>query len=120
MAEKVKRPNVVGKGPKLIREMVEILKEVEGALGNIDGDAAAKVKAVAVDLRDEIEPIVARAYVKTVKAGETAWDCKEASLELKAAVEAGEGDKAAEIAGTIEKDLGEFVNKIKTFVVRMT
>jgi hypothetical protein len=119
MADK-KRPNVVGKGPALIREMVEILKEVEGKMGSLSGDAADKVKTVAVDLRDEIEPIVSRAYVKTVKAGETAWDCKEMSLELKEAVEAGDEAKSAEIAGEIEKTLAEFVNKIKTFVVRMT
>ena len=119
MADK-KRPNVVGKGPALIREMVEILKEVEGKMGSLSGDAADKVKTVAVDLRDEIEPIVTRAYVKTVKAGETAWDCKEMSLELKDAVDAGDNDKAKELAENIESTLAEFVNKIKTFVVRMT
>ncbi len=119
MADK-KRPNVVGKGPALIREMVEVLKEVEGKLGSLSGDAADQVKKVAVDLRDEIEPIVNRAYVKTVKAGETAWDCKEMSLELKEAVEAGDGAKAKELSENIEKELAEFVNKIKTFVVRMT
>jgi hypothetical protein len=119
MADK-KRPNVVGKGPALIREMVGILKEVEEKLGDLSGEAADKVKFVAVDLRDEIEPIVTRAYVKTVKAGETAWDCKELSLELKAAVDSGDSDKAAEIAGNIESELKAFIEKIKKFVVRMT
>lgn len=118
MADK-KRPNVTGKGPALTREMVAIFKEIEEAAGKL-GEPGEKIKSTLSEKGQELEKIVKMAYLKTVKAGETAWDCKEMAQELKGAIDAGETDKAVEISDKLVSDLDGFIHKIKTFVVRMT
>ncbi len=115
-----KRPNVTGKGPSLTREMLEIFKEIEGETGNLSGDAAARITSTLQEKGEELQKVIKMAYLKTVKAGETAWDCKEMAEELKAAAAAGDEAKSLEILETLNADLDQFLHKIKTFVVRMT
>jgi len=119
MAEK-KRPNVVGKGPSLTREMIGIFKEIQENSGSLSGEAAEKINAILGEKGQALESVIRMAYLKTVKAGEVAWDMKEAALSLKEAVHAGDEGKAMEIFTQMSGDLDGFLNKIKTFVVRMT
>jgi hypothetical protein len=119
MAEK-KRPNIVGKGPALSREMIQIFKEIQEDTTNLSDDLASKINAVLNDKVASLEKVVKMAYLKTVKAGESAWDLKEEALELKETIAAGDEAKAAEILEKMEGELDQFINKIKTFVVRMT
>ena len=115
-----KRPNVTGKGPSLTREMLEIFKEIEGETGNLSDDAAAKITSTLQEKGEQLQKVIKMAYLKTVKAGETAWDCKEMAGELKAAAASGDEAKALDILETLSADLDQFLHKIKTFVVRMT
>ncbi len=113
-------PNVAGKGPSLIREMLATFKEVDGNLGMVPAGAAEKIKVLCTEKGQEIEPLTSRAYMKTVKAGETAWQCSQLAIELKASV--GLGNETAAMA-TLEKlgtELDGLINKTKNFVVRMT
>lgn len=119
MTEK-KRPNVVGKGPSLISEMSVIFNEIGEDLGNFSDQAADKVKLLIAEQGQTVETLRKAAYVKTVKAGEVAWDLKEMALSLKDAVKAGDEAKATELVAKMESELDWFINKIKTFVVRMT
>ena len=119
MAEK-KRPNIVGKGPALTKEMIGIFKEIQENSGTLSGDAAEKINAVLGEKGQELESVIRMAYLKTVKAGEVAWDMKEASLSLKEAVGSGDEAKAMEIMEKMGGELDGFIHKIKTFVVRMT
>lgn len=118
MADK-KRPNVVGKGPALAKEMLALIEEIAGVANASD---AAKEKIV-VPLQGksaELQQVIKMAYLKTVKAGEVAWDLKEIVTDVKAKLEG--GDEAAAIALTEEliPQLDQLLHKIKTFVVRMT
>lgn len=110
------RPNVVGKGPALCKEFMDIVGEIAAT----DGVSAEKIAAPLQAKADELAPILKMAYLKTVKAGELAWDLKEKAAALKDTV-AG-GDEAAAIAATedIVPDADHLIHKIKTFVVRMT
>jgi hypothetical protein len=119
MSEK-KRPNVTGKGPALTREMLEVFKEIEAGAGSLSGEAAGKINSALSEKAAELGKIIKMAYLKTVKAGEIAWDCKEMALELKESVTSGQEDKAVEILGKLTTELDDFIHKIKTFVVRMT
>jgi hypothetical protein len=110
------RPNVTGKGPALAKETVEILGEV---ISN-GGSMKEMLESQLADRGADLQKIGKMAYLKTVKAGELAWDLKEMSLELKSAVEAGDEAKAKEIVENVTKDMDFLINKIKTFVVRMT
>jgi hypothetical protein len=114
MTEK-KRPNVTGKGPALSREMLEVFKEITENTSTSD-----KIKSGLSEKGDELGKIIKMAYLKTVKAGETAWDCKEMALELKEAIGAGDEAKAGEIYDKMIGELEQFIHKTKTFVVRMT
>lgn len=114
-----KMPDVTGKGPALGREMLAIFKEIEGMNG-LSGDAMTKIKAVCQAKGGELEGMLSRAYMKTVKAGEVAWHCKELTLELKDAIAAGNEAGALEILQKIETDLGNLIHTAKTFVIRMT
>lgn len=118
MAEK-KMPDVTGKGPALSREMLAIFKEIDGMNG-LSGDAMTKIKAVCQAKGAEMEAMLGRAYMKTVKAGEVAWQCKELAAELKDAIAAGNEAGALEILEKIETDLGGLIHTAKTFVIRMT
>jgi len=120
MAEKQKRPNIVGKGPALSREMIDIFKEIQDASGGLSGDLSGKINTVLGEKGAALEKVVKMAYLKTVKAGETAWDLKQEALVLKEKVTAGDEPAAAEILDKMEVDLDGFIHKIKTFVVRMT
>lgn len=115
MTEK-KRPNVTGKGPALAREIIEIF----GQILSDGGRMKEMLESQLADRGAELQKIIKMAYLKTVKAGEVAWDLKEMSLELKAAVEAGDEAKAKELLESVTADMDQLIHKIKTFVVRMT
>lgn len=115
MAQK-ERPNVTGKGPALAREIVEIFGQI---LSN-GGGMKAMLEPALADRGAELEKIGKMAYLKTVKAGEIAWDLKEMSLELKTAVDAGDEAKVKELLEPLTADMDHLIHKIKTFVVRMT
>jgi hypothetical protein len=119
MVEK-KRPNVVGKGPALTREILAIFNDIQANAGSISNDAADKINAVLGAKGQELEKITKMAYLKTVKAGQVIWDMKEASLDVKQAVDAGDEAKAMAIVEQMEPELDNFIHKTKTFVVRMT
>ena len=120
MTEKKKRPNIVGKGPNLSREMIAIFKEIQESSAGLSDDLAGKISEVLGEKGAALEKVVKMAYLKTVKAGEIAWDLKEETLNLKETIAAGDEAKASEILGKVEGELDGFINKIKTFVVRMT
>ena len=119
MTEK-KRPNIVGKGPVLSREMIAIFKEIQEGSAGLSDELAGKISAVLGEKGAALEKVVKMAYLKTVKAGEVAWDLKEETLNLKETIAAGDETKASELLGKIEGELDGFIHKIKTFVVRMT
>ena len=119
MAEQ-SRPNVTGKGPSLVREMLVVFKETEGNLGNLSDGAAEKIKSALSEKGGALEAVIRMAYMKTVKAGETAYDCKQMALELKESIASGNEDNALKILDKLGSDLDGFIRKIKTFVVRMT
>lgn len=120
MTEKKKRPNVTGKGPALTREMLGIFEEITADTGKLSDELAGKMKTALEEKVADFTKVIKMAYLKTVKAGETAWDCKEMAVELKAAVSAGDESKVAEILEPLTADLDQFLHKTKTFVVRMT
>jgi hypothetical protein len=113
---KKERPNVTGKGPSLAREIVDLFGEI---LAN-GGSMKSMLESQLADRGAELEKIGKMAYLKTVKAGEVAWDLKELTLELKAAVAAGDEAKAKELLEPLTTDMDQLIHKIKTFVVRMT
>ena len=115
-----KRPNVVGKGPAFSREMITTFNEIKADMSGIAKDTAEKIHTLVTDKGDELEKVVKMAYLKTVKAGEVAWDLKEMSFILKEAIGAGDDSKALETAEQMAPQMDEFIHKIKTFVVRMT
>lgn len=115
-----KRPNIVGKGPTLSREMIAIFKEIQENTAGLSDDLAGKITEVLGERGATLEKIVKMAYLKTVKAGELAWDLKEEALNLKETIATGDEAKITEILGKIEADLDTYIHKIKTFVVRMT
>jgi hypothetical protein len=119
MTEK-KRPNIVGKGPVLSREMIAIFKEIQENTAGLSDNLAGKISEVLGEKGAALEKVVKMAYLKTVKAGEVAWDLKEETLNLKEIIAAGDEAKATEILGKLDGELDGFINKIKTFVVRMT
>jgi len=115
MTEK-ERPNVTGKGPALARETIELFAEILADGGSMKGLLESKL----ADRGAALEKIVKMAFLKTVKAGEMTWDLKEMTLDLKAAVAAGDEAKAKEILEPLTTDMDELIHRIKTFVVRMT
>ncbi len=119
MTEK-KRPNVTGKGPALTKEMLELFKELTQGGPKLSDEAAQKMKAVLEERTQEFNKVIKMAYLKTVKAGEIAYDCKEMALEMQAAAVSGDEARAMEILETLTNDLDQLLHKIKTFVVRMT
>ena len=110
------RPNVTGKGPALAKEVVGIFNDMIANGGSMKGLLESEL----ADRGADLQKIGKMAYLKTVKAGELAWDLKELSLELKSTVEAGDEAKTKELLETATKDLDFLIHKIKTFVVRMT
>jgi translation initiation factor 1 (eIF-1/SUI1) len=117
---KKERPNVVGKGPAFTREMIALFREIKENTNGLSTEAAQQLGIKLGDKADELEKVVKMAYLKTVKAGEVAWDLKEMATSLKECVSAGDEAKATEIFGQMQGDLDTFIHKIKTFVVRMT
>jgi len=115
MAKK-ERPNVTGKGPALAREVIAMIDEILSDGGSMKGTLESNL----ADRGAALQKIVKMAFLKTVKAGEMAWDLKEMTLELKAAVAAGDEAKATEILEPMTADMDELIHRIKTFVVRMT
>lgn len=118
MADQV-MPNVAGKGPSLIREMLATIKEMDGGLSQLSDGAAEKVRVVC-EKAMEMESLVTRAYMKTVKAGEVSWQCSQMALQVKDSIASGSEAQAVETAEKLDAQLGELINKTKNFVVRMT
>ena len=114
------RPDVTGKGPALIREALEVFNVIDGQCASLSADAAGQIKSTLAAKRQEIEPLLSRAYMKTVKAGETAWQCKELAQELKQCVEGAQEAQALETLSKLGTELEGLTHKVKTFVVRMT
>ena len=114
------RPDVTGKGPALIREMLAVFKEIDGQCASLSPETAAKIKSTVAAKGQEIEPLLSRAYMKTVKAGEISWGCKELALEVKQQVDACNSEEALGKLENLEKELDGLIHKVKTFVVRMT
>ncbi len=113
-------PNVAGKGPTLIREMLATFKELDGSLNGLSDTASGKIKAVCSEKGQQIEPLVTKAYMKTVKAGETAWQCSRLAVQLKDSAGAGNEASALEAIGKLDAELSELIHRTKNFVVRMT
>jgi hypothetical protein len=114
------RPDCTGKGPAFIREALAMFKEIDGQTASLSADAAKEIKSTLAGKTQEIEPLLSRAYMKTVKAGETAYDCKVLAGQLKASVASGEESNALESLNKLGTELDGLVHKVKTFVVRMT
>ncbi len=114
------KPDVTGKGPAFIREALDLFKQIDGQCGALSADAAVKIKSTLSIKAQEIEPLLSRAYMKTVKAGETAYGCKQLADELKSYVGSGDETKALENLDKLGTELDGLVHKVKTFVVRMT
>lgn len=110
------RPNVTGKGPALAREIIQLFAEILSDGGSMK----SMLESNLADRGADLEKIVKMAFLKTVKAGEMTWDIKEKTLELKAAVDAGDEAKTKEILEPLTADVDELIHRIKTFVVRMT
>ena len=119
MADKV-MPNVTGKGPALIREALEVFSTINGQCAALSAEAGEQIKSALAVKREEIEPLLSRAYMKTVKAGETAWTCKELAEDLKRCVESAQEAEALETLDKLGTELDGLTHKVKTFVVRMT
>jgi hypothetical protein len=115
MAQK-ERPNVTGKGPALAREVVEVIGQMLSDGGPMQGMLESEL----ADRGAQLEKIGKMAFLKTVKAGEMAWDIKEMTLELQAAVAAGDEAKSKELLAPMTAELDQLIHRIKTFVVRMT
>lgn len=113
-------PNVAGKGPSLIREMLATFKELDADLGKLSSAAAERIKSTCTQKGLEIEPLTGRAYMKTVKAGETAWQCSQLALGLKDSVSSANEAAAIESLEKLGTILDDLINKTKNFVVRMT
>lgn len=114
------RPNVTGKGPAFIREALAIFGDINGQCSSLSPDAAEKIKSTLKNKGEEIEPILSRAYMKTVKAGETSYDCKVLAEALKSDVEACKEAEALQNLEKLAKEMDGLIHKVKTFVVRMT
>ncbi len=113
-------PNVAGKGPSLIREMLATFKDMDASLNGLSSAAAEKIKSLCSEQGQQIEPLVTKAYMKTVKAGETAWQCSRMALELKDFASSGDEAAALETVEKLGAELGDLIHKTKNFVVRMT
>ncbi len=112
--------DVTGKGPAFVRDALAMFKEIDGQCTALSGDTAQKIKSTLASKAQEIEPLLSRAYMKTVKAGETALKCKELAGELKSSVANCDESKALESLDKLGAELDGLTHKVKTFVVRMT
>lgn len=119
MAE-AKKPDVTGKGPAFVREAIGVFQEIGGLCGSLSAETSEKIKTTLDAKGQEIEPILSRAYMKTVKAGETAYTCKTLADELKEIVAKGDEAQALEKLDQLQKEMDGLIHKVKTFVVRMT
>jgi hypothetical protein len=114
------KPDVTGKGPAFIKETLVVFGEINGQCASLSKDAAEKIKSTLSSKGQEIEPLLSRAYMKTVKAGETAWTCKQLADQLKASVTECDEARAMESLDKLGTELDGLIHKVKTFVVRMT
>jgi hypothetical protein len=114
------RPPVAGKGPAFMRETLALFKEINGSLNSFPTESAEKIKSTLENKTQDIEPLLSRAYMKTVKAGETSYDCKVLAEGLQQCVQTGNEPEALDNLGKLETHLDGLIHKVKTFVVRMT
>lgn len=115
-----KMPDVTGKGPSLMREMLAIFQDISNNLNGLAPEAATKIKELLTTKGSEVEPLLSRAYMKTVKAGEVAWQCKELARELLEKVANQNEGEALALAEQLDKELSALIHTTKTFVIRMT
>jgi hypothetical protein len=114
------KPDVTGKGPAFIREALAVFKEIDGQCATMSAETAAKIKTALSNKSLEIEPLLSRAYMKTVKAGEVAYGVKLLAEDLKSSVDKCDEAKALENLDKLGPELDALIHKVKTFVVRMT
>lgn len=86
----------------------------------IQKSAGEPISSGIADLVKQLRPISNRPYVKNPAGSEDAWALKEATAELKAAVDGGDEGKATELFGKIKADAVDFMEKISAFNIRMT
>ncbi|MDQ7781758.1 MAG: hypothetical protein RDU20_02685 [Desulfomonilaceae bacterium] len=116
----VQRPPVAGKGPAFMKETLAVFKDIAGNLDAFPDSSANKIKSTLEAKAQDVEPLLSRAYMKTVKAGETSYDCKVLAEGLYQCVQAGNEADALDNLGKLETHLDGLIHKVKTFVVRMT
>ncbi len=116
----VQRPPVAGKGPAFMKETLAVFKDITGNLDGLTAASAEKIKSTLEAKAQDVEPLLSRAYMKTVKAGETSYDCKVLAEGLQQCVQAGNEADAMESLGQLETHMDGLIHKVKTFVVRMT
>lgn len=114
------RTDVTGKGPAFIREALAVFREIDGQCSGLSAGAADKIKSTLSSKAQEIEPLLSRAYMKTVKAGETALGCKQLAEALRSSVGDRDESLSLENLGKLGTEIDGLVHKVKTFVVRMT
>jgi len=117
MADKT-RPNVVGKGPALAKEIIDLITEIAG--NSVSDTAKEKIVVPLEGKAAELQQVIKMAYLKTVKAGEVAWDLKEEVVEMKAKLDGGDETGAIAATEALMPNMENLLHKIKTFVVRMT
>jgi len=116
----VQRPPVAGKGPAFMKETLVVIKDITGKLDGISAASAERIKSALEAKAQDVEPLLGRAYMKTVKAGEVSYDCKVLAEGLQQYVQAGKENEAIENLGKLETEMDGLIHKVKTFVVRMT
>jgi len=114
------KPDVTGKGPSLMRETLAIFKEIDGMCASWPGPASDKIKVALAAKAKEVEPLLQRGYMKTVKGGEISLSCKELALELKSAVEKKDEAAAQTSLDKLDAQVEDLIQKVKSFVIRMT
>jgi hypothetical protein len=99
---------------------LEVFKEIQENSGKLSGAVKDRINSTLAEKSADLEKVIRMAYLKTVKAGEVAWDLKEKALELKEMVGKSDEKSAAALMDGMTPELDQFLHKIKTFVVRMT
>jgi hypothetical protein len=82
--------------------------------------AGGEIKSGLDTLTSTLTPIGQRPYVKNPSGSQDAWNLKQKTLELKAALDAGDGAKAQTLFAEIKADAETFIEEINSFVTRMT
>jgi hypothetical protein len=103
-----------------MRETLAVFKDIAGNLDGLPAASADRIKSSLDTKAQDVEPLLSRAYMKTVKAGEVSYDCKVLAEGLQQCIQAGNETEAMDNLGKLETELDGLIHKVKTFVVRMT